>query len=77
MILNARMYSPTPEIAALWRALLSEVAAACDAPLTVFDYPPPQPLGPLWARDDKAAVFMCGLPFSLDGLGGGWELCFA
>ena len=65
MILNARMYSPTPEIAALWRALLSEVAAACDAPLTVFDYPPPQPLGPLWARDDKAAVFMCGLPFSL------------
>tara|TARA_R110002167_G_scaffold61448_2_gene173287 strand:+ start:636 stop:1463 length:828 start_codon:yes stop_codon:yes gene_type:complete len=65
MILNARMYSPTPEIAALWNALLEQVAAACAAPVRLFDYPPPQPLGPLWARADKAAVFMCGLPFGL------------
>ena len=65
MILNARMYSPTPEIAGLWRRLLGHLAELCGGALELYDYPPPQPLSPLWSREDKAAVFMCGLPFSL------------
>ncbi len=35
-------------------------AAAIDS----IEHPPPLPIADLWARGDKAAVFMCGLPFS-------------
>ncbi|MBT3941385.1 MAG: PhnD/SsuA/transferrin family substrate-binding protein [Chloroflexi bacterium] len=65
MIVNARMYSVTPAVGELWQELLANVVRASGGNHEVLDYPPPQPLGPLWARDDKAAVFMCGLPWSL------------
>lgn len=65
MIVNARMYSVTPAVGELWRELLSNVVRASGGHHEVLDYAPPQPLGPLWARDDKSAVFMCGLPWSL------------
>lgn len=65
MIVNARMYSVTPAVGDLWRGLLENVVRASGGNHDVLDYPPPQPLGPLWAREDKAAVFMCGLPYSL------------
>ena len=65
MIVNARMYSVTPAVGDLWRELLENVVRASGGDQEVLDYPPPQPLGPLWARPDKAAVFMCGLPYSL------------
>jgi ABC-type phosphate/phosphonate transport system substrate-binding protein len=59
------MYSVTPSVGVLWNRLLDNIVQASGGNHEVLDYPPPQPLGPLWARDDKAAVFMCGLPYSL------------
>jgi ABC-type phosphate/phosphonate transport system substrate-binding protein len=64
MIANARMYSVTPEVGALWRRLLSAVLAA-EPMVEIVDHAPPAPIAELWARPDKAAVFMCGLPQSL------------
>jgi ABC-type phosphate/phosphonate transport system substrate-binding protein len=64
MIANARMYSVTPAVAALWRALLSAVSAQAGVPLTLLDHGEPAPIDELWRRTDKGAVFMCGLPFS-------------
>ncbi|MDA1258975.1 MAG: PhnD/SsuA/transferrin family substrate-binding protein [Chloroflexi bacterium] len=69
MILNARMYSVTPSVGVLWSSLLDNIVRASGESRQVLDYPPPQPLGPLWARPDKAAVFMCGLPYSLSDRG--------
>jgi phosphonate ABC transporter substrate-binding protein len=63
-IANARMYSVSPELAALWRELFSAIIAKSGVQATVIDYPAPAPLAELWNRPDKAAVFMCGLPFS-------------
>jgi ABC-type phosphate/phosphonate transport system substrate-binding protein len=63
-IANARMYSVSPEVAALWRELLSAIIALAGVAAAVIDYPAPAPLAELWSRPDKAAVFMCGLPFS-------------
>ncbi|HZB93669.1 MAG TPA: PhnD/SsuA/transferrin family substrate-binding protein [Stellaceae bacterium] len=65
MIANARMYSVTPEVARLWRALLEALAARAGVALAVIDHPPPAPIAALWARPDMAAVLMCGLPYSL------------
>src|ERR1700730_13987861 len=65
MIANARMYSVTPEVAALWRSLLAAVLGKVDAPIDIVDHAPPAPISELWQRPDKAAVFMCGLPWSL------------
>jgi hypothetical protein len=67
MIANARMYSysVTPEVAALWRSLLAAVLGKVDAPIDIVDHAPPAPISELWRRPDKAAVFMCGLPWSL------------
>jgi ABC-type phosphate/phosphonate transport system substrate-binding protein len=65
MIANARMYSITPKVAALWRALLDGVAKRSGVPVAVVDHLPPTPISELWQRPDKAAVFMCGLPYSL------------
>src|SRR5882757_2945644 len=65
MIANARMYSVTPEVAALWRSLLAAVLGKVDAPIDIIDHAPPAPISELWKRPDKAAVFMCGLPWSL------------
>jgi hypothetical protein len=63
-IANARMYSVSPQVAALWRALLSAIIAHAGVSASVIDHPAPTPLADLWNRPDKAAVFMCGLPFS-------------
>jgi len=65
MIANARMYSVTPEVGALWRRLLGAVLAKADPSVEIVDHAPPAPIAELWARPDKAAVFMCGLPQSL------------
>jgi ABC-type phosphate/phosphonate transport system substrate-binding protein len=64
MIANARMYSISPDAAEAWKALLAGVAACAGLALDVIDYPAPAPLSGLWDRPDKAAVFMCGLPYS-------------
>jgi ABC-type phosphate/phosphonate transport system substrate-binding protein len=64
MIANARMYSVTPEVGALWRRLLGAVLAKADPAVEIVDHAPPAPIAELWARPDKAAVFMCGLPQS-------------
>src|SRR5216683_976229 len=65
MIANARMYSVTPEVAALWRSLLAVVLDKAHVPIDIVDHAPPAPISELWQRPDKAAVFMCGLPWSL------------
>jgi ABC-type phosphate/phosphonate transport system substrate-binding protein len=64
MIANARMYSVSPEVAELWRALLLGIAEQTGLPITVIDHAAPQPIDALWQRTDMGAVFMCGLPFS-------------
>jgi len=65
MIANARMYSVTPQVSALWRGLLAAVLAETAEPVDIVDHAPPAPISELWSRPDKAAVFMCGLPYSL------------
>jgi ABC-type phosphate/phosphonate transport system substrate-binding protein len=65
MIANARMYSVTPSVAALWRSLLGAILSDADASIEVVDHAPPAPISELWQRPDKSAVFMCGLPYSL------------
>lgn len=65
MIANARMYSVTPEVAATWRRLLGLAIARAGEPVELVDHVPPAPISELWRRPDKAAVFMCGLPYSL------------
>ncbi len=65
MIANARMYSVTPNVGALWRRLLEGVAGRSGLPIEVVDHRAPAPIDDLWQRPDKGAVFMCGLPFSL------------
>jgi ABC-type phosphate/phosphonate transport system substrate-binding protein len=65
MIANARMYSVTPQVAALWRNLLASVLEGAGQPIEIVDHAPPAPISELWKRPDKAAVFMCGLPYSL------------
>src|SRR5436190_357314 len=65
MIANARMYSVTPEVGALWRRLLASVLEKADPAVEIVEHAPPAPIAELWARPDKAAVFMCGLPQSL------------
>jgi ABC-type phosphate/phosphonate transport system substrate-binding protein len=59
------MYSVTPQIAALWRSLLAAVLEKAGEPVDIVDHAPPAPISELWQRPDKAAVFMCGLPYSL------------
>lgn len=63
-IANARMYSATPAIAAAWKELLAWVLHRADLDWQVIDYPAPNPLADLWARDDLGLAMMCGLPFS-------------
>jgi ABC-type phosphate/phosphonate transport system substrate-binding protein len=65
MIANARMYSVTPPVAALWRSLLAAILKDAGEPIEIVDHAPPAPISELWQRPDKAAVFMCGLPYSL------------
>jgi ABC-type phosphate/phosphonate transport system substrate-binding protein len=64
-IMNARMYSVTPAVEALWRDLLAQVTAEAGVPLQYVAYPAPQPLEDLWSRPDLGCVFMCGYPVAL------------
>jgi ABC-type phosphate/phosphonate transport system substrate-binding protein len=64
MIANARMYSVTPEAAELWRRLLNTVIEHAGLKISLLEHAAPALLEELWQRPDKAAVFMCGLPFS-------------
>ena len=65
MLLNARMYSVTPECKAAWRTLYDWVLAQAGVEADYEDHDPPKLLSDLWARSDLACVQMCGLPFSL------------
>jgi len=64
MIANARMYSVSPEAAGLWRRLLAAVIEHAGLDIRLLEHTGPAPISELWQRPDKAAVFMCGLPFS-------------
>jgi ABC-type phosphate/phosphonate transport system substrate-binding protein len=64
MIANARMYSVSPEAAGLWRRLLTAVIEHAGLDVQLLEHAEPRPIDDLWQRADKAAVFMCGLPFS-------------
>jgi ABC-type phosphate/phosphonate transport system substrate-binding protein len=64
MIANARMYAVSPVVAELWRRLLNAIASQTSLDISVVEHPEPQPIGDLWRRPDKGAVFMCGLPYS-------------
>jgi ABC-type phosphate/phosphonate transport system substrate-binding protein len=64
MIANARMYSVSPESAELWRRLLAAVIEHAGLDIAVVEHSAPAPINELWRRPGKAAVFMCGLPFS-------------
>lgn len=64
MIANARMYSVNTATEAAWRALLAWVMERAGVDCEVIDYPAPQPLPDLWARDDLGCAFMCGYPLS-------------
>lgn len=63
MIANCRMYSVAPAVDSAWRHLLERLAETSGVPLQIIDYPAPAPMADLWAREDCACVFMCGLPF--------------
>jgi ABC-type phosphate/phosphonate transport system substrate-binding protein len=65
MIANARMYSVSPEAAGLWRRLLTALIEHAGLDVQLLEHGEPKPISELWQRSDKAAVFMCGLPFSL------------
>ena len=58
------MYSSDAVSAACWRALLEWVIARADIECEVIDYPPPEPLPALWARDDLGCALMCGYPLA-------------
>ena len=64
MIVNARMYSATPQAKQAWKALFQEVLERADLAWSIVDHDPPAPLGALWARDDLGCAMMCGLPYS-------------
>ena len=64
MIANARMYSVSPEAAGLWRRLLTAVIEHAGLDIRLLEHTEPKPIDELWQRPDKAAVFMCGLPYS-------------
>ena len=62
-IANARMYAVTPDATAAWEDLFRWLVRRTGIDLALFDFPPPQPLDGMWARDDMGCVFMCGWPF--------------
>ncbi len=48
----------------MWRALLDALIEQAQLPIDADRASAALPIADLWARGDKAAVFMCGLPFS-------------
>ena len=65
MLINARMYSVTPDCKTAWRTLLDWVLNRAGVEARYENHDPPALLSDLWRRDDLACVMMCGLPFSL------------
>jgi ABC-type phosphate/phosphonate transport system substrate-binding protein len=65
LIANARMYSVNAQAATAWRTLLEWVIERAGVHAEAIDYPPPQPLSPLWARPDLGCAFICGYPYAL------------
>ena len=63
-IASARMYAVSVAAAEAWRELLLRLARRARLPMRILEHPFPAPLAELWAQPHKAAVFMCGLPFS-------------
>jgi len=64
VIVNARMYSATPQAKAAWKKLLGWAVRRARLDWALVDYDAPAPLSELWARDDLGGVMMCGLPYS-------------
>jgi ABC-type phosphate/phosphonate transport system substrate-binding protein len=64
MIVNARMYSATPQAKAAWNRVLAWVIEKAGLDWEIVDYDAPAPLSALWARDDLGCAMMCGLPYS-------------
>jgi ABC-type phosphate/phosphonate transport system substrate-binding protein len=64
-IVNARMYSATPEVEVVWRELLEHITRDAGVELRYVTYPAPQPLEDLWTRPDLGAVLMCGFPIAM------------
>lgn len=64
MIANARMYSVSPAAGVAWQELFAIIVQRSGLKIRYVDHPPPLPIDQLWQRPDKAAVFMCGLPYS-------------
>ena len=58
------MYDVTPQVRGHWHALLKVAASRADVPIECIDHAAPEPLTVLWAREDLAAVFMCGYPLA-------------
>lgn len=64
MIVNARMYSATPQAKAAWKRVLEWAMERARVDWELLDYDAPKPLAELWARDDLGCAMMCGLPYS-------------
>ena len=64
MIVNARMYSATPQAKAAWKKLLGWATERAGLDWQHLDHDAPAPLSELWARNDLGGVMMCGLPYS-------------
>ena len=64
LVSNARMYSVTPGVGQMWRALFEAIGHSSGVALTWVEHAAPRPLAELWRQADLGAVFMCGLPFS-------------
>lgn len=64
MIVNARMYSATPQAKAAWKKILGWALRRAKLDWELLDYDAPAPLSTLWARTDLGGVMMCGLAYS-------------
>jgi ABC-type phosphate/phosphonate transport system substrate-binding protein len=63
-VVNARMYSVTPDTAAAWHEVLSWALLQADLDWPFVEHPAPAPISALWARGDLGLAQMCGLPFA-------------
>ncbi len=62
MIPNARMYSVTPQVAALWRSLLGGVLSETGSPVEVVDHAPPAPISELWSGPTRRRYSCAACP---------------
>ena len=56
-----RMYDVTPGVQAHWHALMRLAAQRASVEIECIAHAAPKPLTDLWARQDQALAFMCGL----------------